>query len=71
MEKEWEYYNHALVPTLPPHIDPDTSWMKDGKKWKEYAGGKYPLFARWVTDFDCSKERSGGIALKTHHLIFL
>lgn len=56
MEKEWEYYNHALVPTLPPHIDPDTSWMKDRKKWKEYAGGKYPLFARWVTDFDCSKE---------------
>ena len=28
MNNEWEYYNHALVPTLPPHIDPDISWMK-------------------------------------------
>ena len=37
MNNEWEYYNHALVPTLPPHIDPDTSWMKDSAKWKEYA----------------------------------
>ena len=53
MNNEWEYYNHALVPTLPPHIDPDTSWMKDSAKWKEYAGGKTPLFARWVSDFDC------------------
>ena len=56
MNNEWEYYNHALVPTLPPHIDPDISWMKDSTKWKEYAGGKTPLFARWVSDFDCSEE---------------
>ena len=45
MNNEWEYYNHALVPTLPPHMDPDTSWMKDSAKWKEYAGGKMPLSA--------------------------
>ncbi len=32
MNNEWEYYNHALVPTLPPHMDPDTSWMKDSAK---------------------------------------
>lgn len=56
MNNEWEYYNHALVPTLPPHIDPDISWMKDSDRWKEYAGGKMPLFARWVSDFDCSEE---------------
>ena len=56
MNNEWEYYNHALVPTLPPHIDPDISWMKDSDRWKEYAGGKMPLFARWVSDFDCSGE---------------
>ena len=44
MNNEWEYYNHALVPTLPPHIDPDTSWMKDSAKWKEYAGEiKFPI----------------------------
>lgn len=56
MNNEWEYYNHALVPTLPPHIDPDISWMKDSDRWKEYADGKMPLFARWVSDFDCSEE---------------
>ena len=56
MNNEWEYYNHALVPTLPPHIGPDISWMKDSAKWKEYAGGKMPLFARWVSDFDCPEE---------------
>lgn len=56
MEKEWEYYNHALVPTTAPHVTPDTSWMKDRKKWKELAGGHYPLFARWTTDFDCEEE---------------
>jgi hypothetical protein len=56
MRKDWEYYNHALVPTTPPHVDPDTSWMKDRKMWKELAGGKYPLFARWTTEFDCKYE---------------
>ena len=56
MNNEWEYYNHALVPTLPPHIDPDISWMKDSDRWKEYAGGKMPLFARWVSNFDCTEE---------------
>ena len=56
MEKEWEYYNHALVPAKAPHVIPDISWMKDGRKWKELADGKYPLFARWITDFDCQEE---------------
>ena len=56
MQNEWEYYNHALIPTVAPHVIPDTSWMKNKKKWKEYAGDHYPLFARWITDFDCPEE---------------
>lgn len=56
MNRQWEYYNHALIPTTAPHIVPDTSWMDDRKKWKELAEGKYPLFARWITDFDCQEE---------------
>lgn len=56
MSGEWEYYNHALVPTTAPHIVPDTSWMNNRKKWRELADGKYPLFARWITDFDCEEE---------------
>ncbi len=56
MEREWEYYNHALVPTTAPHVVPDTSWMSDGKKWRELAEGKRALFARWITDFDCEEK---------------
>lgn len=64
MEKEWEYYNHALIPTTAPHVVPDTSWMKDGKRWKELADGKYPLFARWITDFDCKEETGWWYCIK-------
>lgn len=56
MDREWEYYNHALIPTTAPHVVPDTSWMADKKRWKELAEGRYPLFARWITEFDCEKE---------------
>ena len=56
MDKDWEYYNHALIPTTAPHVTPDTSWMKDRKKWRELADGRHPLFARWTTDFDCQEE---------------
>lgn len=56
MNREWEYYNHALVPTTAPHRTPDTSWMKSPKEWKRRSDGKYPLFARWITDFDCQEE---------------
>lgn len=56
MDRQWEYYNHALIPTTAPHIVPDTSWMSDSRKWKELAEGRHPLFARWMTDFDCGEE---------------
>lgn len=56
MNRGWEYYNHALVPTTAPHVEPDTSWMKDRKMWRKLAGGKHPMFARWTTDFDCQEE---------------
>lgn len=65
MNSGWEYYNHALVPTTPPHADPDTSWMKERRKWKELAGGAgYPLFARWTTDFDCQEETQWWYCIK-------
>ncbi len=56
MDKEWEYYNHALVPAVAPDVIPDTSWIKDRKKWRKLAEGRYPLFVRWVTEFDCQEE---------------
>lgn len=64
MNKEWEYYNHALIPTLAPHEEPDTSWMKDRKMWRQLADGKYPLFARWTTEFDCDKETGWWYCIK-------
>lgn len=64
MNQEWEYYNHALIPTTAPHVTPDVSWMKDRKKWRELAGGRYPLFARWTTDFDCQEETEWWYCIK-------
>lgn len=64
MNREWEYYNHALVPTTAPHRTPDTSWMRSPKEWKKRSGGKYPLFARWITDFDCQEETKWWYCIK-------
>lgn len=64
MSKEWEYYNHALVPTTAPDVAPDISWMKDRKMWKKLADGKYPLFARWITDFDCHEDTGWWYCIK-------
>lgn len=55
MDGNWKYYNHAIVTATAPHVPPDTSWMKDRRKWKEYSEGSYALFARWSTDFDCEE----------------
>lgn len=51
---DWRYYNHAVVPTTPPHEDPDITPVLDGSVWKS-VGGR-PLLARWTTDFDCGYE---------------
>ena len=56
MNNKWEYYNHALVPTTAPHVEPDISWVKNKKTWKKFSDGRYPLFVRWITDFDCAQE---------------
>ena len=34
MNNEWEYYNHALVPTTAPHVEPDVSWIRNKKSGK-------------------------------------
>lgn len=56
MEKGWEYYNHALVPSTPPHADPDTSILENRSVWKAMDSRPSALLARWTTDFDCGKE---------------
>ncbi len=60
--EEWKYYNHALVPALPPHMKPDTGHIRDGSAWRP--GRAYPLFARWTSDFDCGYETGWWYCIK-------
>lgn len=32
--QSWKYYNHAMVPTTPPHEKIDETPMADGNIWK-------------------------------------
>ena len=57
----WKYYNHAAIPTTPPHINPDTSCVNDGTIWKIDGS---PLLARWTTDFDCDYETNWWYLIK-------
>lgn len=50
----WKYYNHALIPALPPHVCPDLEVLNSKGFWKKWGG--YPLLARWSTDFDCGEK---------------
>ena len=43
-----------MIPTVPPHIDPDTDSIKNKSIWIR-TNKELPLMARWTTDFDCSE----------------
>lgn len=51
MDKGWKIYRHALIPTTPPHIEPDLKILENKSIWK-----KGVFFARYTTDFDCGYE---------------
>ena len=48
----WKYYNHAAIPTSPPHEDPDLTPVETGDIWKINGA----LLARWTSDFDTQEE---------------
>ncbi|MED4600755.1 hypothetical protein P9314_08560 [Paenibacillus validus] len=50
----WKYYNHAIIASTPPHVNPDIKCVNDGSVWGFSKG--VPLFVRWTTDFDCGYE---------------
>ena len=58
----WKYYNHAAIPTTPPHKEPDLIPVKDKTIWS--LDGKSPLLARWITDFDCGYETDWWYVIK-------
>lgn len=53
--KEWKYYNHAAIPSTPPHENVDTSIVNNGDIWKMKES---PILARWTSNFDCDNETS-------------
>ena len=59
----WRYYNHAMIPNTPPHVEIDTSVIKNGSIW-EVGEGYKPLLSRWTSDFDCGYETSWWYCIK-------
>jgi hypothetical protein len=58
----WKYYNHAAIPTVAPFEEVNIEPVNNGNVWK--LDGKYPLFARWTSDFDCGYETQWWYCLK-------
>lgn len=58
----WRYYNHAALPSTPPHQPVDLAPVQSGEIWT-IDGGK-PLLVRWTTDFDCGEETSWWYVIK-------
>lgn len=59
--KGWKYYNHAAIPMSAPHENVDITPVIDKTIWKMKGS---PLFARWVTDFDCGYETNWWYVIK-------
>ena len=58
----WKYYNHAAIPTTPPHTDPSMLPIEDKSIWK--IDGATPVLARWTTEFDCGHETNWWYVIK-------
>ncbi|WP_251548046.1 hypothetical protein [Pumilibacter intestinalis] len=48
---DWQFYNHAWVPSVEPHTVPDLAPLAGGELFKQ--GG---VLARYTTQFDCGNE---------------
>lgn len=59
MVEGWKYYNHAAIPTTPPHIVPNLSPLEDGSIWD-----KGVCLVRWNSDWDCSHETEWWYCIK-------
>lgn len=49
-KKDWQYYNHAIIPNCPPHEMPDLTSVKDRSIWKT---AKTAFLVRYTSDYDC------------------
>lgn len=57
----WRYYNHAMVATGAPGKEVDLEPIKNGRIWRD---GKFVLFARWTSDYDCDQPTQWWYCLK-------
>ncbi len=53
---EWRYYNHAIIPNIPPHLQPSLETVKDGSIWHNVSWGGMAVFAQWIEDWDSEQE---------------
>lgn len=58
---DWKYYNHAAVPTTPPHISPNLKPIESGEIWSLDGS---PYLVRYTTDFDCGYETQWWYCIK-------
>ena len=66
----WRYYNHALLPTTPPHENAHVKDLESEEIWKDQGFGT-PIFARWTEEFDCGRETHGGLESKKLHMYLM
>ena len=57
----WRYYNHAMLPTTPPHQEVNLSPIKNHWIWKTK---EKEYFARWTSDYDCGCETEWWYCIK-------
>lgn len=62
----WRYYNGALLPSNPPHVQINTDAIDRKQFWNCVCvgGGKKPLLARWTSNWDCKQETNWWYVIK-------
>lgn len=63
--KDWCYYNHAYIPTTPPHQSPNLLPVLSGDIWKN---NKKALLVRWTDQFDNTKETEWWYCIKNDQI---
>lgn len=58
----WRYYNHALMPVVPPHLTPNINALYINNLWKNI--DKRVLLIRYTTDFDCEPQTNWWYVIK-------
>lgn len=58
----WKYYNHAAIPSTPPHNPVNLKPVEDGSIWQ--IGEHTPHLVRWTSEWDCGHETNWWYCIK-------